>query len=125
MERTRPHSPEVTVCGSPARVHGFSWIMRGYTISIMAMVESRGVYSFRYDEIGIGVRPILLPARSGMTPSVLSYKDSFTCINTSSLISVIVIKVNFLRANQTVLSKHKGHALQIENYFSTYVKCVI
>lgn len=30
--------------------------------------KQRGIV-LRYDEIGIGIRPILLPARSGMTPS--------------------------------------------------------
>lgn len=72
MERARPHSPEVTVYGSPARVHGFSRIMRGYIYDIdygNGGKQRGSIFVLRYDEIGIGARPILLPARSGMTPS--------------------------------------------------------
>lgn len=46
-------------------------IMRGYIYDIDYGNggKQRGIFVLRYDEIDIGIRPILLPARSGMTPS--------------------------------------------------------
>lgn len=103
MERTRSHSPEVTVCGLPARtsaqlVADYARVI--YDIDYGNGGRQSGVFGpMRNDEIGIGIRPILLPAKRHRE----CYKDSFTCIGDiiSTLPSVsvtIIAKIDSQRA---------------------------
>lgn len=119
MERARPHSPEVTVYGSPARVHGFSRIMRGYIYGIDYGNggKQRDIFApiwwnwYRHStDITSGTkrndtkcRAIKIRSHASVTARYFNISDSCA-------------KINFLRTNQTVLRReYKGFLMLFTN----------
>lgn len=64
MDRTRSHSPEVTICGLPARTCAQLGLCMGYIrYRLWQWRKAEWFGPMRNDEIGIGIRPILLPTK--------------------------------------------------------------
>lgn len=105
MDRTRSHSPEVTVCGLSARtcaqlVADYAWVI--YTISIMAMAEGRVVYSVRCEMMKLVSAFDRYYFRQNDIVNAELYKDSFTC---SSDISALCLRCQWQLLPR---STHKG-----------------